>query len=202
MEELKATIDKYEAQIAAIMAYIPANPYIVDLVARAINIAFENLPESTFTSRLVIVTKTAEFVGKNSNPSFFKHHIIMASILYGLDEEVYKSLDTPAKVLTEATTALTKVLCSEGCKDKWNALYKIGTTDEDLLAAALIALNADVVSLSSSYASRAPLAFEEKIRLIADGYIEVCLRNSKVTITNAVYPIYNEFVSNVLKAPF
>lgn len=85
----------------------------------------------------------------------------MAAILYGLDEEVYKSLDTPAKVLTEATTALTKVLCSEGCKDKWNALYKIGTTDEDLLAAALIALNADVVSLSS-YASRAPLAFEEK----------------------------------------
>lgn len=70
MEELKATIDKYEAQIAAIMAYIPANPYIVDLVARAINIAFENLPESTFTSRLATVTKTAEFVGKNSNPSF------------------------------------------------------------------------------------------------------------------------------------
>lgn len=198
MEELKATIDKYEAQIAAIMAHIPANPYIVDLVARAINIAFENLPESTFTSRLVIVTKTAEFVGKNSNPSFFKHHIIMASILYGLDEEVYKALDTPAKVLTEATTALTKVLCSEGCKDKWNALYKIGTTDEDLLAAALIALNADVVSLSS----HAPLTHEEEIRLIADGYIEVCLRNSKVTITNAVYPIYNEFVSNVLRAPF
>lgn len=198
MEELKATIDKYEAQIAAIMAHIPANPYIVDLVARAINIAFENLSEGEFARRLYTVNKTAEFIGKNSNPNFFKHHIIMASILYGLGEATYNSLDTPAKVLTEATTSLTKVLCSKRCKDKWNAMYKIGTTDEDLLAAALIALNADVVYLLNCV----PLTHAEEIRLIADGYIEVCLRNSKVTITNAVYPIYNEFVSNVLKAPF
>lgn len=193
---------KFEGQLAEIMAKIPANPFITDLVARAFQIFIKynsmgdliDTPEYFIKSRLSTVSKVASFVTSISNPAFYKYHLIMASILAGVPENEYDFLDSPAKNITKVTTALTELLNAEGCKDKWNALFNIGKDDSELLAIALMFLTDEVEMIKGDEAPNVPL--------IMDGYLEVCLRKSSIPITNEIYPYYNAFIAAINKTSF
>lgn len=193
-----SNLDKYSAEIAHIMGQVPSNPFIIDVLDRAIKISAEYLTEDEFGDRLKVLTKVLPYTIKTSQVNYFKYHVLAAILLAGLDYENYKVIDNSAGTLKNITEGLTKFLIADGAKAKWTALYDTCKKDVDALVILLTAIVEKVKDINKMD----KVNIVAKYELLVYGYLEANLRKSSVPITNDIYPLYNEFIAEMGKADF
>lgn len=184
--------EKYTKQVNSIMAKLPQNPFIIDLIGKGIEIS-ERYNIENFDFRLKLADKAVEFVSKISKPNFYKYHIILSVLLSGVPAEDYEMLDTASGTVKESVELISKFEFNDGYKDMWITLNEIAKKDTDLLYIALLLMTglAEVAIGDESIAGSYVLA--------GLAYLEVSLRKSAITIPNNQYELYNQFMNLMMK---
>lgn len=190
--------EEFTQKVNSIMLNVPQSPFIVDVIGKAIELAYEHTP-ATFDEKLDTAIDVVSYVNQNSNPNFYKYNIIVAVLLMGVSADAYTTLDTASGTVKEATEKLTAFVENKGWKDAWVKLNDIYKYDTDLfyVAMAIVVRNANEL-----IAKETPTA-SDKYMLAGLGYLEVSLRKSAIEIPNNVYPVYNKFIALMVnKADF
>lgn len=190
--------EEFTQKVNSIMLNVPQSPFIVDVIGKAIELAYEHTP-ATFDEKLDTAIDVVTYVNQNSNPNFYKYNIIVAVLLMGVPTDAYTTLDTASGTVKEATEKLTAFVENKGWKDAWVKLNDIYKYDTDLfyVAMAIVVRNANEL-----IAKETPTA-SDKYMLAGLGYLEVSLRKSAIEIPNNVYPVYNKFIALMVnKADF
>lgn len=213
-ESSEELFEKYTPQIAEVMGYVPTNPFLADLISRAIKTSIEHEwsrkgissveIESRISIKFSILKQVAQYASTISNPSFYKHHLVLIAALVDVDPAKCTMYDLPDKSVSRAARILTDILNSCSSKERWTKFYALASTDQDILTVALIVLTEETKALQVHEAGSTDFIKEcaNTLKLAANGYLELSLRTSKIQISNQVYPYYNNFIATMLKADF
>lgn len=186
--------EKYLPQVNELMSKLPQNPFIVDLIGKAIEICGSN-SKADYTETLKIATKVAEYISDKNGSPLYKYQVIAAVLLVGVEPEKYTAIDTASGVVREYTELFTAFVKNSGWKDAWVQLNKIAQKDMDLFYAALIVMTVNLEDIIA----REEIDMAGKYILAGIAYIEVSLRKSAITVPNRMYPDYNHFMTLVMK---
>lgn len=186
--------EKYLPQVNELMSKLPQNPFIVDLIGKAIEICESN-SKADYTETLKIATKVAEYISDKNGSPLYKYQVIAAVLLVGVEPEKYTAIDTASGVVREYTELFTAFVKNSGWKDAWVQLNKIAQKDMDLFYAALIVMTVNLEDIIA----REEIDMAGKYILAGIAYIEVSLRKSAITVPNRMYPDYNHFMTLVMK---
>ena len=190
--------EEFTQKVNSIMLNVPQSPFIVDVIGKAIELAYEHTP-ATFDEKLDTAIDVVSYVNQNSNPNFYKYNIIVAVLLMGVSTDAYTTLDTASGTVKEATEKLTAFVENKGWKDAWVKLNDIYKYDTDLFYVAM----AKVVRNANELIAKETPTASDKYMLAGLGYLEVSLRKSAIEIPNNVYPVYNKFIALMVnKADF
>ena len=188
--------EKYTKQVNSIMSKLPQNPFIIDVVGKAIEISYnfhrdDDKMEGILNNTIQIV----DFVNDISTPTRYKYHIIAANLLVGAPEKEYEVIDTASGVVADSVKLVTAALNNTGFKDLWVQMNTISQRDMDLMYVVLV----NLTSLLECLISKEHLELADRYILAGLAYIEVSLRKSAITIPNKQYPVYNKFMSILMK---
>ena len=188
--------EKYTKQVNSIMSKLPQNPFIIDVVGKAIEISYnfyrdDDKMEGILNNTIQIV----DFVNDISTPTRYKYHIIAANLLVGVPEKEYEVIDTASGVVADSVKLVTAALNNTGFKDLWVQMNTISQRDMDLMYVVLV----NLTSLLECLISKEHLELADRYILAGLAYIEVSLRKSAITIPNKQYPVYNKFMSILMK---
>ena len=87
--------EQYVKQVNSIMSKLPQNPFIVDVVGKAIEISYKNRDISKeYSVVLELADKVAEYTTANSSTTSYKYALIAAILLAGVPSEEYEVIDT------------------------------------------------------------------------------------------------------------
>lgn len=186
--------ERYLPQVNELMSKLPQNPFVVDIIGKAIEIGEANT-KADYMEALKIATKVAEYISDKSSSTMYKYSIIAAVLLAGVEPEKYTAIDTASGTVREYTELFTAFVKNSGWKDAWMQLNKIAQKDMDLFYAALIVM---IVNLEDIIA-REEIDIAGKYVLAGIAYIEASLRKSAITVPNRMYPDYNHFMTLVMK---
>ena len=188
--------ERYTKQVNSIMSKLPQNPFIVDVVGKAIEVSYnfhkeDNKMEVILSNTIQVV----DFVNEISTPTRYKYHIIASSLLAGVPEENYAVIDTASGTVTDAVKLVTTAVYNSGFKDLWVQMNTIAKKDMDLMYVVLVYLT----GLLEFTVAKEHLELADRYILAGLAYIEVSLRKSAITIPNKQYPVYNKFMSILMK---
>lgn len=188
--------EKYTKQVNSIMSKLPQNPFIIDVVGKAIEISYnfhrdDDKMEGILNNTIQIV----DFVNDISTPTRYKYHIIAANLLVGVPEKEYEVIDTASGVVADSVKLVTAALNNTGFKDLWVQMNTISQRDMDLMYVVL----GNLTSLLECLIAKEHLELADRYILAGLAYIEVSLRKSAITIPNKQYPVYNKFMSILMK---
>ena len=188
--------EKYTKQVNSIMSKLPQNPFIIDVVGKAIEISYNfHRDDDKMEGILNNTIKIVDFVNDISTPTRYKYHIIAANLLVGVPEKEYEVIDTASGVVAGSVKLVTTALNNTGFKDLWVQMNTISQRDMDLMYVVLV----NLTSLLECLISKEHLELADSYILAGFAYIEVSLRKSAITIPNKQYPVYNKFMSILMK---
>ena len=188
--------EQYQQQLNGLMTVLPQNPFIVDLIGKAVEIGYEKgVNKDSFGEVLTIATKVAKYISDNNSSNFFKYNIIAAVLLAGVDPSEYETLDTASGTVKETTELFTEFVNNKGFKDMWMQLNRISQFDMDLFYAALTTMNYTLEDIIA----RKDKTVSGKYVMAGLAYIEASLRKSAITVPNRMYEDYNHFMMLVMK---
>ena len=188
--------EKYTKQVNSIMSKLPQNPFIIDVVGKAIEISYNfHRDDDKMEGILNNTIKIVDFVNDISTPTRDKYHIIAANLLVGVPEKEYEVIDTASGVVADSVKLVTAALNNTGFKDLWVQMNTISQRDMDLMYVVLV----NLTSLLECLISKEHLELADRYILAGLAYIEVSLRKSAITIPNKQYPVYNKFMSILMK---
>ena len=178
--------EKYTKQVNSIMSKLPQNPFIIDVVGKAIEISYnfhrdDDKMEGILNNTIQIV----DFVNDISTPTRYKYHIIAANLLVGVSEKEYEVIDTASGVVADSVKLVTAALNNTGFKDLWVQMNTISQRDMDLMYVVLV----NLTSLLECLISKEHLELADRYILAGLAYIEVSLRKSAITIPNKQNPV-------------
>ena len=191
--------EQYVKQVNSIMSKLPQNPFIVDVVGKAIEISYKNRDiNKEYSVVLELADKVAEYTTANSSTTSYKYALIAAILLAGVPSEEYEVIDTASGTVKDYVEAFTAFAFADGYKKTWLELNNLVKKDSDLLYLALLVMvnNIEVIlKLENEEGSTT----KDKYDLAGMAYIEVSLRKSAITVPNRQYDLYNKFMSLVMK---
>ena len=191
--------EQYVKQVNSIMSKLPQNPFIVDVVGKAIEISYKNRDvNKEYSVVLELADKVAEYTTANSSTTSYKYALIAAILLAGVPSEEYEVIDTASGTVKDYVEAFTAFAFADGYKKTWLELNNLIKKDSDLLYLALLVMvnNIEVIlKLENEEGSTT----KDKYDLAGMAYIEVSLRKSAITVPNRQYDLYNKFMSLVMK---
>lgn len=135
-------IDKqYTKQVNSIMSKLPQNPFIVDVVGKAIEISYAHRDvNKEYGMILDLAGKMTEYVTANSSATSYKYSLIAAILLAGVPYEAYEVIDTASGTVKDYVEAFSKFAFAHGYKNTWIELNNLVKKDSDLLYAALLVM--------------------------------------------------------------
>lgn len=188
--------EKYTKQVNSIMSKLPQNPFIIDVVGKAIEISYNFHKEDEKMEGILNNTiQIVDFVNDISTPTRYKYHIIAANLLAGVPEKEYEVIDTASGVVADSVKLVTAALNNTGFKDLWVQMNTISQRDMDLMYVVLV----NLTSLLECLVTKEHLELADRYILAGLAYIEVSLRKSAITIPNKQYSVYNKFMSILMK---
>ena len=192
----------YDAKIQALMGELPTINFVIDLVGKAVDIAYASCGDGeAFIDALEVATRMARFSKKVSQPNFYNTALVLAPLLIKADEESIKLVDGTSKSVTKYVEGLKSVLFANGYKERWLAMVKFNSVDS--YAIGIVLTFYDYILEQILKKPEEQLTDKERMCILGLGYIEVCMRKSSVTITSEVREIYNNFGNKILhKANF
>lgn len=191
--------EQYIKQVNSIMSKLPQNPFIVDVVGKAIEISYKNRDISKeYSVVLELADKVAEYTTANSSTTSYKYALIAAILLAGVPSEEYEVIDTASGTVKDYVEAFTAFAFADGYKKTWLELNNLIKKDSDLLYLALLVMVNNIEIILKLENEEGPTT-KDKYDLAGMAYIEVSLRKSAITIPNRQYDLYNKFMSLVMK---
>ena len=191
--------EQYVKQVNSIMSKLPQNPFIVDVVGKAIEISFKNRDvDKDYSVVLELADKVAEYTTANSSTTSYKYALIAAILLAGVPSEEYEVIDTASGTVKDYVEAFTAFAFADGYKKTWLELNNLVKKDSDLLYLALLVMVNNIEIILKLENEEGPTT-KDKYDLAGMAYIEVSLRKSAITIPNRQYDLYNKFMSLVMK---
>ena len=191
--------EQYVKQVNSIMSKLPQNPFIVDVVGKAIEISYKNRDISKeYSVVLELADKVAEYTTANSSTTSYKYALIAAILLAGVPSEEYEVIDTASGTVKDYVEAFTAFAFADGYKKTWLELNNLIKKDSDLLYLALLVMVNNIEIILKLENEEGPTT-KDKYDLAGMAYIEVSLRKSAITIPNRQYELYNKFMSLVMK---
>ena len=191
--------EQYVKQVNSIMSKLPQNPFIVDVVGKAIEISYKNRDiGKDYSVVLELADKVAEYTTANSSTTSYKYALIAAILLAGVPSEEYEVIDTASGTVKEYVEAFTAFAFADGYKKTWLELNNLIKKDSDLLYLALLVMVNNIEVILKFEDEEGPTT-KDKYDLAGMAYIEVSLRKSAITIPNRQYDLYNKFMSLVMK---
>lgn len=191
--------EQYVKQVNSIMSKLPQNPFIVDVVGKAIEISYKNRDiGKDYSVVLELADKVAEYTTANSSTTSYKYALIAAILLAGVPSEEYDVIDTASGTVKEYVEAFTAFAFADGYKKTWLELNNLIKKDSDLLYLALLVMVNNIEVILKLEDEEGPTT-KDKYDLAGMAYIEVSLRKSAITIPNRQYELYNKFMSLVMK---
>ena len=191
--------EQYVKQVNSIMSKLPQNPFIVDVVGKAIEISFKNRDvNKDYSVVLELADKVAEYTTANSSTTSYKYALIAAILLAGVPSEEYEVIDTASGTVKDYVEAFTAFAFADGYKKTWLELNNLIKKDSDLLYLALLVMVNNIEIILKLENEEGPTT-KDKYDLAGMAYIEVSLRKSAITIPNRQYDLYNKFMSLVMK---
>lgn len=191
--------EQYVKQVNSIMSKLPQNPFIVDVVGKAIEISYKNRDISKdYSVVLELADKVAEYTTANSSTTSYKYSLIAAILLAGVPSEEYEVIDTASGTVKDYVEAFTAFAFANGYKKTWLELNNLIKKDSDLLYLALLVMVNNIEVILKLENEEGPTT-KDKYDLAGMAYIEVSLRKSAITIPNRQYELYNKFMSLVMK---
>ena len=191
--------EQYVKQVNSIMSKLPQNPFIVDVVGKAIEISYKNRDISKeYSVVLELADKVAEYTTANSSTTSYKYALIAAILLAGVPSEEYEVIDTASGTVKDYVEAFTAFAFADGYKKTWLELNSLVKKDSDLLYLALLVMVNNIEIILKLENEEGPTT-KDKYDLAGMAYIEVSLRKSAITIPNRQYDLYNKFMSLVMK---
>lgn len=191
--------EQYVKQVNSIMSKLPQNPFIVDVVGKAIEISYKNRDiDKDYSVVLGLADKVAEYTTANSSTTSYKYALIAAILLAGVPSEEYDVIDTASGTVKEYVEAFTAFAFADGYKKTWLELNNLIKKDSDLLYLALLVMVNNIEVILKFESEEGPTT-KDKYDLAGMAYIEVSLRKSAITIPNRQYELYNKFMSLVMK---
>ena len=191
--------EQYIKQVNSIMSKLPQNPFIVDVVGKAIEISYKNRDvNKEYSVVLELADKVAEYTTANSSTTSYKYALIAAILLAGVPSEEYEVIDTASGTVKDYVEAFTAFAFADGYKKTWLELNNLVKKDSDLLYLALLVMVNNIEIILKHENEEGPTT-KDKYDLAGMAYIEVSLRKSAITIPNRQYDLYNKFMSLVMK---
>ena len=191
--------EQYVKQVNSIMSKLPQNPFIVDVVGKAIEISYKNRDISKdYSVVLELADKVAEYTTANSSTTSYKYALIAAILLAGVPSEEYEVIDTASGTVKDYVEAFTAFAFADGYKKTWLELNNLIKKDSDLLYLALLVMVSNIEIILKLENEEGPTT-KDKYDLAGMAYIEVSLRKSAITIPNRQYDLYNKFMSLVMR---
>ena len=191
--------EQYVKQVNSIMSKLPQNPFIVDVVGKAIEISYKNRDiGKDYSVVLELADKVAEYTTANSSTTSYKYALIAAILLAGVPSEEYEVIDTASGTVKDYVEAFTAFAFADGYKKTWLELNNLIKKDSDLLYLALLVMVNNIEVILKLEDEEGPTT-KDKYDLAGMAYIEVSLRKSAITIPNRQYDLYNKFMSLVMK---
>lgn len=191
--------EQYVKQVNSIMSKLPQNPFIVDVVGKAIEISYKNRDiGKDYSVVLELADKVAEYTTANSSTTSYKYALIAAILLAGVPSEEYDVIDTASGTVKDYVEAFTAFAFADGYKKTWLELNNLIKKDSDLLYLALLVMVNNIEVILKLEDEEGPTT-KDKYDLAGMAYIEVSLRKSAITIPNRQYELYNKFMSLVMK---
>lgn len=191
--------EQYVKQVNSIMSKLPQNPFIVDVVGKAIEISYKNRDvNKDYSVVLELADKVAEYTTANSSTTSYKYALIAAILLAGVPSEEYEVIDTASGTVKDYVEAFTAFAFADGYKKTWLELNNLIKKDSDLLYLALLVMVNNIEIILKLENEEGPTT-KDKYDLAGMAYIEVSLRKSAITIPNRQYDLYNKFMSLVMK---
>ena len=191
--------EQYIKQVNSIMSKLPQNPFIVDVVGKAIEISYKNRDvNKEYSVVLELADKVAEYTTANSSTTSYKYSLIAAILLAGVPSEEYEVIDTASGTVKDYVEAFTAFAFADGYKKTWLELNNLIKKDSDLLYLALLVMVNNIEIILKLENEEGPTT-KDKYDLAGMAYIEVSLRKSAITIPNRQYDLYNKFMSLVMK---
>lgn len=191
--------EQYVKQVNSIMSKLPQNPFIVDVVGKAIEISYKNRDvNKEYSVVLELADKVAEYTTANSSTTSYKYALIAAILLAGVPSEEYEVIDTASGTVKDYVEAFTAFAFADGYKKTWLELNNLIKKDSDLLYLALLVMVNNIEIILKLENEEGPTT-KDKYDLAGMAYIEVSLRKSAITIPNRQYDLYNKFMSLVMK---
>ena len=191
--------EQYVKQVNSIMSKLPQNPFIVDVVGKAIEISYKNRDvNKDYSVVLELADKVAEYTTANSSTTSYKYALIAAILLAGVPSEEYEVIDTASGTVKDYVEAFTAFAFADGYKKTWLELNNLVKKDSDLLYLALLVMVNNIEIILKLENEDGPTT-KDKYDLAGMAYIEVSLRKSAITIPNRQYDLYNKFMSLVMK---
>ena len=191
--------EQYVKQVNSIMSKLPQNPFIVDVVGKAIEISYKNRDiNKEYSVVLELADKVAEYTTANSSTTSYKYALIAAILLAGVPSEEYEVIDTASGTVKDYVEAFTAFAFADGYKKTWLELNNLIKKDSDLLYLALLVMVNNIEIILKHENEEGPTT-KDKYDLAGMAYIEVSLRKSAITIPNRQYDLYNKFMSLVMK---
>ena len=187
--------EQYVKQVNSIMSKLPQNPFIVDVVGKAIEISFKNRDvDKDYSVVLELADKVAEYTTANSSTTSYKYALIAAILLAGVPSEEYEVIDTASGTVKDYVEAFTAFAFADGYKKTWLELNNLVKKDSDLLYLALLVMVNNIEIILKHENEEGPTT-KDKYDLAGMAYIEVSLRKSAITVPNRQYDLYNKFMS-------
>ena len=191
--------EQYVKQVNSIMSKLPQNPFIVDVVGKAIEISYKNRDiNKEYSVVLELADKVAEYTTANSSTTSYKYALIAAILLAGVPSEEYEVIDTASGTVKDYVEAFTAFAFADGYKKTWLELNNLIKKDSDLLYLALLVMVNNIEVILKLENEEGPTT-KDKYDLAGMAYIEVSLRKSAITIPNRQYDLYNKFMALVMK---
>ena len=191
--------EQYVKQVNSIMSKLPQNPFIVDVVGKAIEISYKNRDvNKDYSVVLELADKVTEYTTANSSTTSYKYALIAAILLAGVPSEEYEVIDTASGTVKDYVEAFTAFAFADGYKKTWLELNNLVKRDSDLLYLALLVMVNNIEIILKLENEDGPTT-KDKYDLAGMAYIEVSLRKSAITIPNRQYDLYNKFMSLVMK---
>ena len=191
--------EQYIKQVNSIMSKLPQNPFIVDVVGKAIEISYKNRDvNKEYSVVLELADKVAEYTTANSSTTSYKYALIAAILLAGVPSEEYEVIDTASGTVKDYVEAFTAFAFADGYKKTWLELNNLVKKDSDLLYLALLVMVNNIEVILKLENEEGPTT-KDKYDLAGMAYIEVSLRKSAITIPNRQYDLYNKFMALVMK---
>ena len=187
----------------SIIEKLPQIPYVIDQVGDALTWARESLDEGEYMNLLELTYDVADFTTRISDPSFYKTHYVVATILSSIENaktnEKFSKFDSASKSVEQTLTAITidpNSIEENGCfKSIMKHLVPLANQSMDLFTIGLMGVKHSLKHVLKGLKEaqiKTPITGNDYITVLGYALVIANIRMANISMSNEAHKVFNE----------